>query len=68
MARSLRVLYRYDSLRQAGEMTSGGVWGRFAAPRSSFLAVVAGEARNHHQKKGFLGGLAALQTSLSNSF
>jgi len=32
-----------------------------------FLVVVAGEAGNHHQKRSFLGGLAALQTSPENA-
>jgi len=38
--------------------------GRLRLPKIFFfLVVVAGEAGNHHQKRGFLGGLAALQSS-----
>jgi hypothetical protein len=39
--------------------------GRRSLPKVFFFLVVfAGFAGKHHQKKGFLGGLAALQTSL----
>jgi len=40
-------------------------WGRQSLPKIFIiLVVVAGFAGNHHQKRGFLGGLAAFQTSL----
>ena len=39
------------------------VWAPGLPEISLFLVVVAGVAGNHYQKRGFLGGLAARQTS-----
>src|SRR5689334_17084352 len=40
------------------------VWGGEASPRFSFLAHYGGEAAVVSEKKGVLGGIASLQTSL----